>query len=341
MCPGADPGVSLRDFGGAVQPHRPDRPSRFVLRKKPHGSHRLVERVPTRGAGRPTRAAVHHLCEDTDIVGTAFYVMDYVEGSVDQDPAWPALAADRRSALYGSMADVLARLHSVDWRGLGLGDYGKEGNYIARQMPPLGRPVRGLAHHEIPEMDRLIAWLPDHIPDDDETTIVHGVPAGQSDRARAGAAASPRCSKLAPWAKLATSPTTASPSRSPAARRRCRARRRRLRGAGAAGGRGAPGRLLRTRGPGRDRRLALLHGFAFFRMAACQGVYARGLKGPRPMRTNTETAPVRPRLGRARRSSAPAALYDCSHAPLPRLATMIASGGAPSRPWPLLVRSPQ
>ena len=115
---------------------------RFVLRKKPPGtllpSAHLVEReyrilAALAGTDVPV-PRVHHLCEDTGIVGTAFYVMDYVEGSVDQDPAWPAFAADRRRALYDSMADVLARLHNVDWRGLGLGDYGVVSHIIGRRI---------------------------------------------------------------------------------------------------------------------------------------------------------------------------------------------------------------
>ena len=115
---------------------------RFVLRKKPPGtllpSAHLVEReyriLAALAETDVPVPKVHHLCEDAGIIGTAFYVMDHVEGSVDQDPAWPALAPGQRGAAYNSMADVLARLHGVDWRGLGLADYGKEGNYIARQI---------------------------------------------------------------------------------------------------------------------------------------------------------------------------------------------------------------
>ena len=131
---------------------------RFVLRKKPPGtllpSAHLVEReyriLAALAETDVPVPRVHHLCEDTDIVGTAFYVMDYVDGSVDQDPAWPAFAADRRSALYDSMADVLARLHRVDWRALGLADFGRGGQLYRPPDPPLERPVRSLAHRRDP-----------------------------------------------------------------------------------------------------------------------------------------------------------------------------------------------
>ena len=131
---------------------------RFVLRKKPPGtllpSAHLVEReyriLAALAETDVPVPRVHHLCEDTGIVGTAFYVMDYVEGSVDQDPAWPAFAADRRSALYDSMADVLARLHRVDWRVLGLADFGQGGQLHRAPDPPLERSVRSLAHRRDP-----------------------------------------------------------------------------------------------------------------------------------------------------------------------------------------------
>ena len=155
---------------------------RFVLRKKPPGtllpSAHLVEReyriLAALAVTDVPVPQVHHLCEDTDIVGTAFYVMDHVEGSVDQDPAWPALAPEQRREAYDSMADVLARLHGVDWRGLGLADFGREGNYIARQIRRWSGQYEASRTDEIPEMDRLLAWLPDRIPDGDETAIVHG-----------------------------------------------------------------------------------------------------------------------------------------------------------------------
>ena len=155
---------------------------RFVLRKKPPGTllpkAHLVEReyrilAALAGTDVPV-PRVHHLCEDAAIVGTAFYVMDHVEGAVDQDPAWPALSPGRRRAAYDSMADVLARLHRVDWRALGLADYGREGSYIARQIRRWSGQYEASRSGTIPAMDRLLAWLPDHIPDDDETTIVHG-----------------------------------------------------------------------------------------------------------------------------------------------------------------------
>ena len=155
---------------------------RFVLRKKPPGpllpSAHSIEReyrilAALAGTDVPV-PRVRHLCEDAGIVGTAFYVMDHVEGAVDQDPALPALSPDRRRAAYESMVEVLARLHRIDWRALGLGDFGREGGYVGRQIRRWSGQYEASRTDAIPAMDRLIAWLPAHLPADDETTIVHG-----------------------------------------------------------------------------------------------------------------------------------------------------------------------
>ena len=265
---------------------------RFVLRKKPPGtllpSAHLVEReyriLAALAETDVPVPRVHHLCEDTDIVGTAFYVMDHVEGSVDQDPAWPALAPDRRRALYDSMADVLARLHGVDWRGLGLADFGKEGNYIARQIRRWSGQYEASRTDEIPEMDRLLAWLPDHIPDDDETTIVHGDyrPGNlivHAHEPRIAAVLDWELSTLGhPLSDLAHNCLAFSIPRGASA----------LPGLGGADfeALGLPAEeayrdtycARAGRGPIAEWRFYMA--FAFFRMAAiCQGVYARGLKG--------------------------------------------------------------
>jgi aminoglycoside phosphotransferase (APT) family kinase protein len=155
---------------------------RFVLRKKPPGvllprAHLVEREYRILAALAETDVPVprvHHLCEDVEVVGTAFYVMDHVEGSVDQDPGLPAFSPAERRLAFDSMGTVLAHLHRVDWRALGLADFGKEGGYVARQIRRWSGQYEASRTDEIPAMDRLIAWLPEHLPEDDETTIVHG-----------------------------------------------------------------------------------------------------------------------------------------------------------------------
>lgn len=99
------------------------------------------------------------------MIGTAFYTMEYVPGRVVRDPALPDLVPTERSAIYADMIDVLARLHRVDWQALGLADFGRPGNYFARQIHRWTEQYRASETETIPSMERLIAWLPEHIPD--------------------------------------------------------------------------------------------------------------------------------------------------------------------------------
>lgn len=156
---------------------------RCVLRKKPPGkllpsAHQVEREYRVMRALADTDVPVPDmllLCEDETIVGTSFYVMEYMDGRVEQDPTLPDLSdpAERR-AVYDSMNDILARLHRVDWQAAGLQDFGKPGDYIARQVARWTRQYQASRTHDIPAMDRLIAWLPRHIPEDDETAIAHG-----------------------------------------------------------------------------------------------------------------------------------------------------------------------
>jgi aminoglycoside phosphotransferase (APT) family kinase protein len=154
----------------------------YVLRRKPPGkllpSAHLVEREyrivsALAGTGVPV-PRVYTLCEDPSVIGTAFYVMEYVPGRVLASPALPGLTPAERRAIYGSMGDVLARLHTVDWQAVGLADFGRPGNYFARQIHRWTEQYRASETATIPAMERLIAWLPQHIPADDQTTIAHG-----------------------------------------------------------------------------------------------------------------------------------------------------------------------
>jgi aminoglycoside phosphotransferase (APT) family kinase protein len=155
---------------------------RWVLRKKPPGkllpSAHMVEReyrvIRALADTDVPVAPAPLLCEDAAVIGTPFYVMEFVDGRVFTDPGLAALPAQERSAIYDAMNDTLARLHKVDWRGVGLGDFGRPDNYVARQIARWSKQYEASKTGDVPDMDRLIAWLPRNIPAHDETTLVHG-----------------------------------------------------------------------------------------------------------------------------------------------------------------------
>jgi aminoglycoside phosphotransferase (APT) family kinase protein len=155
---------------------------KYVLRRKPPGpllpSAHAVEReyrviTALAGTGVPL-PRTYLLCEDPAVIGTSFYVMDYVEGRVFRGAALPDLGPSQRAAVYDSMNDVLAGLHQVDWAAAGLTGFGKPGNYFARQIHRWTSQYRSSETERIDSMERLIAWLPAHIPPGDETTLIHG-----------------------------------------------------------------------------------------------------------------------------------------------------------------------
>ena len=123
-------------------------------------------------------ARMHVLCEDESVIGRAFYVMEYVEGRVFWEQSLPGLTVDERAAVYDEMNRVLAALHSVDIKAVGLQDFGKPGNYFARQIGRWSKQYQMSITEPIPEMDRLMAWLPEHMPasalDESQVAIVHG-----------------------------------------------------------------------------------------------------------------------------------------------------------------------
>jgi aminoglycoside phosphotransferase (APT) family kinase protein len=100
--------------------------------------------------------------------------MDFVPGRIFADPMMPGLEREERAAIYDAMNDVMARLHRVDWKAVGLSDFGRPGNYFARQIHRWTSQYRASETERIESMEKLIPWLPDHIPPDDETTLVHG-----------------------------------------------------------------------------------------------------------------------------------------------------------------------
>lgn len=156
--------------------------AKYILRKKPPGkllpSAHAVEREyrvmkALHGTSVPV-PRVRLLCEDSSIIGTPFYIMDFVEGRVFRDNRLPGMTAAERVRIYDAMGDALASLHAADYVALGLGDYGKPANFVNRQIALWTRQFEAAKTHEIPAMDRLMRWLPEHAPEGDETAIAHG-----------------------------------------------------------------------------------------------------------------------------------------------------------------------
>lgn len=155
---------------------------RYALRRKPPGkllpSAHAVEREfrvirALHKVGFPV-ARPYVLCEDESVIGTAFYVMDCVEGRVLWDQSLPGMTRPERTAIWGELNRVIALLHTIDYKSIGLEDFGRPGNYIARQVDRWTKQYRASETQRIEAMDNLIAWLPGNIPPGDETTVVHG-----------------------------------------------------------------------------------------------------------------------------------------------------------------------
>ena len=156
---------------------------RYVLRRKPPGKllkmAHMIEREfrvlkALEGANFPA-PRVLALCEDEGVIGTAFYLMTFVDGRVLWDPALPEFRLEDRRPIYDSMNEGLARLHSVDVAAAGLADYGKPGGYFGRQYQRWTDQYRTSETGQIEDMERLIAWLADRVPaDDGRVALVHG-----------------------------------------------------------------------------------------------------------------------------------------------------------------------
>ncbi|RYD57781.1 MAG: phosphotransferase family protein [Sphingomonadales bacterium] len=154
----------------------------YVLRRKPFGpilpsahaverEHRLIAALhPT---GFPV-ARPYGLCEDGEVIGSPFYIMEMVEGRTLWDGALPGMSPATRTAHYEAITDTLAALHSVDYAAAGLGDYGKPGNYFERQVTRWSKQYRASQTDDLPEVEGLIEWLPRTVPEQTRTSIVHG-----------------------------------------------------------------------------------------------------------------------------------------------------------------------
>jgi aminoglycoside phosphotransferase (APT) family kinase protein len=155
---------------------------RYVLRRKPPGkllpSAHAVDRefkvISALGKTGFPVAKAYALCTDDDVIGTMFYVMDNVEGRILWDLTLPDYQPAERSAIYKAKIATLAALHNTDYEAIGLGDYGRPGNYFSRQIDRWIKQYKASETQAIPAMDRLIEWLPTTTPEDDKTSIVHG-----------------------------------------------------------------------------------------------------------------------------------------------------------------------
>ena len=155
---------------------------RFVLRRKPPGkllpsAHAVDREFRVIHALYPTGFPVakpHVLCEDALVIGTPFYVMDFVNGRVLWDQSLPGMTKTERAAIWDELNRVIAQLHTIDYRAVGLEEFGKPGNYIERQISRWTKQYQASETERVEAMDNLIAWLPKNIPPSASTTVVHG-----------------------------------------------------------------------------------------------------------------------------------------------------------------------
>ena len=156
--------------------------SHYVLRKKPSGvllpsahavdrEYRVMKALASTDVPVPQMLAY---CDDESIIGTAFFIMEYLDGRVFADQSLPGLTASERQQIYEQMNHTISAIHGLDYVSLGLETFGKPGNYFARQITRWSRQVRE-ANIAIPNsLNQLMDWLPGHIPDEDETSLIHG-----------------------------------------------------------------------------------------------------------------------------------------------------------------------
>jgi aminoglycoside phosphotransferase (APT) family kinase protein len=155
---------------------------KYVLRRKPPG--KLLESAHAVDREFRIISALYAadfpvprpcvLCEDDAVIGTMFYIMEFVDGRIYWELDLPGVEPAEREALYDDINATLARLHGFDYHSLGLDDFGRPGNYFARQIARWTGQYRSSETGTVHAMERLIEWLPDNVPEDDSTSIVHG-----------------------------------------------------------------------------------------------------------------------------------------------------------------------
>ncbi|WP_235215813.1 phosphotransferase [Mycobacterium kyorinense] len=184
--PGFDSGVEVGQFqGGQSNPtfHLTTAAGEYVLRKKPPGkllprAHEVEREHRVMAALADTDVPVPRmrlLCDDESVIGTTFFVMDYVPGRIFPDRVLRECTPEHRAAIYEDLARVLAALHRVDWRAVGLEGFGKPEGYMQRQVALWTRQWEAARVEDTSAMDQLARWLPEHLPPDDEPAcIAHG-----------------------------------------------------------------------------------------------------------------------------------------------------------------------
>jgi len=183
--PGFAGDAVLRQFqGGQSNPtFLIETPARnYVLRKKPPGkllpsAHQIDREYRIQKALMGTDvpvAAMLHYCADPQIIGTEFYVMEFLAGRVFDAVTMPESDAAERGAVQAALFDTIGKLHAVDYAALGLSDFGRPDNYVARQIDRWSKQYEAAKTEDLPAMDRLIAWLKANMPADQTTTIAHG-----------------------------------------------------------------------------------------------------------------------------------------------------------------------
>lgn len=170
--------------GGQSNPtYRLDAPARsYVLRRKPFGkllpSAHAVDRefrvISALYRAEFPVAKPYALCRDDGVIGSMFYVMALVEGRVLWSGALPDCTPEQRGEIYRAEIETLAKLHQYNPAKIGLEDYGKPGNYFARQVERWSKQYRASETQDIPEMNRLIDWLPQTVPAQERISVVHG-----------------------------------------------------------------------------------------------------------------------------------------------------------------------
>ncbi|MGB0512823.1 MAG: phosphotransferase family protein, partial [Paracoccaceae bacterium] len=154
----------------------------YVLRRKPAGvllksAHAVDREFQVQSALSETKvpvARMHALCEDDDVLGAAFYVMDMIDGQSFDDPQLLEVSVDQRRAIYSEMNRVLTEIHTVDLTATGLDDYGAPGNYFRRQTDRWSKQYKATETERISDMDDLMIWLDQNMPEDDgQRSLVH------------------------------------------------------------------------------------------------------------------------------------------------------------------------
>jgi len=154
----------------------------FVLRRKPPGNllpsahaidreYKVIDCLSKNDF--PVARPVAY-CNDVTVIGSEFYLMDFVQGRIFWDPLLPELSDTERVAVFEEMNSVMAKMHTLDPVTIGLGDYGRFGGYVQRQIERWSKQYRASETEKIPAMDHLMEWLPQHIPTFDATRLVHG-----------------------------------------------------------------------------------------------------------------------------------------------------------------------